>query len=99
MATDAVGFLSIAERVEQLAGVERVVGSSQFIDWMQNEVSATNRQIIDSETALRGLAAGKVNNLHQVMLALEKANTSFQLITQVRNKFLEGYQELMRMQI
>jgi flagellar hook-basal body complex protein FliE len=33
------------------------------------------------------------------MLELEKAKTAFQLTVQVRNKILEGYQEIMRMQI
>jgi flagellar hook-basal body complex protein FliE len=42
---------------------------------------------------------GEQGNLHEVMIALEKAKLSFELILAVRNKSLEAYQELMRMQI
>jgi flagellar hook-basal body complex protein FliE len=45
------------------------------------------------------LAAGDTDNLHQVMIALEEAKLSFQLMVQVRNKLLESYQDILRMQI
>lgn len=48
---------------------------------------------------LQDLAAGRQDNLHHVMLSLEEAKLSFQLLVQVRNKMLEAYQDLMRMQI
>ena len=38
-------------------------------------------------------------DLHSVMLALEKADLSFQMMMQVRNKFVQAYQEIMRMQV
>jgi flagellar hook-basal body complex protein FliE len=37
--------------------------------------------------------------LHQAVIAMEEANVSFQLMVEVRNKLLESYQEIMRMQI
>ena len=37
--------------------------------------------------------------MHQAMIAMEEASVSFQLMAEVRNKLLESYQELMRMQI
>ena len=37
--------------------------------------------------------------LHQAMIAMEEANVSLQLMVEVRNKLLESYQELMRMQV
>ncbi|MDF0606923.1 flagellar hook-basal body complex protein FliE [Neisseriaceae bacterium TC5R-5] len=48
---------------------------------------------------LNGLASGQVDNLHQVMLGMEEAKMQFELLLQVRNRALEAYQELMRMQI
>jgi flagellar hook-basal body complex protein FliE len=45
------------------------------------------------------LATGESGNLHHVLLELEKAKLAFQLTVQVRNKILEGYQDIMRMQI
>ncbi|MBI3974309.1 MAG: flagellar hook-basal body complex protein FliE [Chloroflexi bacterium] len=45
------------------------------------------------------LAAGEPVDLHQVMVGMEKANLSFSLALQVRNKLLEAYQEIMRMNV
>jgi flagellar hook-basal body complex protein FliE len=48
-------------------------------------------------TAVAGLGSGVP--LHQAMIAMEEASVSFQLMVEVRNKLLESYQELMRMQV
>ena len=42
---------------------------------------------------------GKIEDLHQVILAGEKAALALQMTLQVRNKVVEAYQELMRMQV
>ncbi len=43
--------------------------------------------------------AGEQENLHEVMIKLNQAKTSFQLMVEVRNKMMEAYQELFRMQV
>jgi flagellar hook-basal body complex protein FliE len=48
---------------------------------------------------MRDLAAGKPVELHEVMISLEKARLSVQTFVQVRNKLVESYQDLMRMQM
>ena len=45
------------------------------------------------------MLSGENVPLHQVMIATEEASVSFQLMVEVRNKLLEAYQELMRMQV
>ena len=52
-----------------------------------------------SQTDLQQLALGEVQNLHEVMIRLEQSRISFQLMLQVRNRVLEAYQDVMRMQI
>jgi flagellar hook-basal body complex protein FliE len=42
---------------------------------------------------------GNVQNLHQVMIRLEESRLAFQLTMQVRNRLLESYQDVMRMQV
>jgi flagellar hook-basal body complex protein FliE len=42
---------------------------------------------------------GQTANLHETMIALEKADVSFQLMLQVRNKIVGAYEEIMRMQL
>jgi flagellar hook-basal body complex protein FliE len=72
---------------------------SGFSDWLTHQISMTNSQIIQADDGVRRLALGETDNLHQVMIQLEKAKLSFELIMQVRNKLLEAYQDVMRMQI
>lgn len=70
-----------------------------FSEQLLAEFSSVNSKMVNAEAALQDFAAGKSSNIHHVMLALEDAKLSFQLLTQVRNKLLEGYQEVLRMQI
>jgi flagellar hook-basal body complex protein FliE len=52
-----------------------------------------------ASSAVSGLLSGKNVSLHQAMISTEEANISFQMMVEVRNRLLDGYQELMRMQI
>ena len=45
------------------------------------------------------MVTGKVTEVHDVMIAAKESELAFQLLVEVRNKLLEGYQELMRMQV
>jgi flagellar hook-basal body complex protein FliE len=69
---------------------EKVIGG------LVHEVSARQAAAGDAVT---GLLSGQNVSLHQTMIAMEEASISFQLMVEVRNKMLESYQELMRMQI
>jgi len=58
-----------------------------------------NRELLASQADLQQLAVGNVENLHQIMIRLEENRLSFQLLMQVRNRVLEAYQDVMRMQL
>jgi flagellar hook-basal body complex protein FliE len=69
---------------------------STMFGQMVNEV---NDKQLAAADAVQGLLSGQKVPLHQAVIAMEEANVSFQLMVEVRNKVLEAYQELMRMQI
>lgn len=73
--------------------------ATDFAAWLQKGLAEANQQLVDADQQLAGLALGETDNLHQVMIALEQAKLSFQLMVQVRNKLLESYQDILRMQI
>ena len=101
MSVEAVSFIKPLEAIEFGSGLE-AAGTKEtgdFATWFDNQMSELNEQIKTSEVELRRLATGETNNIHHVMLSLEKANLSFQLMMQVRNKALEAYQDVMRMQV
>lgn len=80
-----------------VSGTEGVGGS--FSAWLEQQVQATNTDIVSADTAVRQLAVGEPVNLHQVMVQLERAKLQLELVVQVRNKLLDAYQDLMKMQI
>ncbi|KIQ95261.1 Flagellar hook-basal body complex protein FliE [Anoxybacillus thermarum] len=69
---------------------------SQFLKEAINEV---NKQQIESDLLTTKLAKGENVDLHNVMIASQKASVSLQLAIEVRNKVIEAYQEVMRMQV
>ena len=62
-------------------------------------VSGVSAKQAVASDAVAGLATGAGVPLHQAVIAMEEASVSFQLMVEVRNKLLESYQELMRMQV
>ncbi|UFS72325.1 flagellar hook-basal body complex protein FliE [Geomonas sp. RF6] len=70
-----------------------------FSKFMEEMVGKVNTLQKGADASIQSMATGGPTGLHEVMLAVEKANISFQLLTQVRNKAVEAYQEVMRMQV
>lgn len=69
--------------------------SDMFIESLKN----TDRLEKESQDYSARLASGQLDNIHEAMIAAQKADISMQLILQVRNKVLDAYREITRMQI
>ena len=72
------------------------VGFDNMLGTFVNEV---NTKQVAAGDAISGMLAGEDIPLHKTMIAFEESSVSFQLMVEVRNKLLEGYQELLRMQV
>ena len=83
----------------QAAQSTQAVQGVSFGDVLNQFVSEVNDKQIASGQAVNDLLSGKDIPLHQAMIAMQEAGVAFQLMVEVRNKLLEGYQELMRMQV
>ncbi|MBN2288689.1 MAG: flagellar hook-basal body complex protein FliE [Candidatus Glassbacteria bacterium] len=70
-----------------------------FRDSVRNFVHDVDGMQKDAGKKVQDFIAGEISDVHDVMVAVEKANTSFQLLMELRNKFLDAYQEIKRMQI
>lgn len=70
-----------------------------FGQLVSSGIAEVNQQLVASQVDLQRLATGDVQNLHQVMMGLEETRLSFQLLLQVRNRMLEAYQDVMKMQV
>src|SRR5579883_1441801 len=73
--------------------------SSSFENLLGNFVGEVNAKQNEATDAITGLMSGKNVSLHQAMISMEEANVSFQMMVEVRNRLLDSYQELMRMQV
>jgi flagellar hook-basal body complex protein FliE len=102
MNVDPVGFLPPATPIagmDNAGGVAEAGGAGDFASWIAKEIASVNDKVVQSDRMLQKLATGEVDNLHQVMISLEQAKISFQLLVQVRNKLLDAYQDILRMQV
>ncbi|MDK2125122.1 flagellar hook-basal body complex protein FliE [Parachitinimonas caeni] len=72
---------------------------TNFGDWFESQLSSVNAQLINADVNMQKLATGQATNLHEVMISMEEAKLSLQMMVQVRNHLLEAYQDIMRMQI
>jgi flagellar hook-basal body complex protein FliE len=73
--------------------------SGDFATWLTQQLGELNSQLTQASSEVRELAVGGNVSVHQVMIDLEKAKLSLQLMVQVRNKLLEAYQNIMQMQV
>ena len=75
------------------------VSGDVFSSMLGQMVSEVNAKQQVSGQMVNALQSGQNVPLHQAVISMEEASVSFQLLVQVRNKLLESYQEVMRMQI
>jgi flagellar hook-basal body complex protein FliE len=88
-----------ASRGPEPAPTMPVTGSGSFENTLGKIVSEVSGKQTTANQAVEGLMTGGNVSLHQAMIAMEEASVSFQLMVEVRNKLLDSYQELMRMQV
>ena len=70
-----------------------------FHEFLTDSLGEVNGLIKESERLNVGLAAGRITDVSEVVIASEKAGIATQLTMQVRNRAVEAYQEIMRMQV
>lgn len=70
-----------------------------FADTLRSAIGEVDASQKRADGQIEAFVAGEQENLHEVTIAMNEARLHFQLMTEVRNKSLETYQELMRMQV
>ncbi|MGI4848754.1 MAG: flagellar hook-basal body complex protein FliE [Janthinobacterium lividum] len=73
--------------------------AGSFAGMVSSGLEQLNAQLIGAQTGMQQFALGQAPSVHQLMVTLEESRLAFQLFLQVRNRLLESYQEVMRMQI
>ncbi len=70
-----------------------------FADIITNLVNDVNNHQQAADLGIREVHAGRARNLHDAMIAMEQAEISLRFMVQVRNKAMDAYREIMRMQV
>ena len=99
---DITQFPSVAglggpEGPKKVPGSEKGAGS--FAAAQNSSLTEVNRMQQQADAAISALATGDKVSMHDAMIAMEQADVSFRLMMQVRNKIVEAYQEILRMQV
>lgn len=100
MSVEALAAVTAEQPVmpESLMGMQAPAGPS--FETVLGSLSTLNTQLLNSQSATAGLAAADApESLHHTVMGMEQTRLSFELMLAVRNKTLDAYQELMRMQV
>uniref|UniRef100_UPI004048DD42 flagellar hook-basal body complex protein FliE n=1 Tax=Aliarcobacter sp. TaxID=2321116 RepID=UPI004048DD42 len=73
--------------------------NKSFQNMLNDAISDVNNQQVEGYKAMEGLATGKVTNLQEAVQKIEEAELSMKLALEVKNKAINAYKEVMRMQI
>jgi flagellar hook-basal body complex protein FliE len=77
---------------------ESVPGDGKFLETLQQTLDQAEGAQGEAATQVEQLLKGQGADLHSAMIAVEKADLSFQLMMQVRNKIVQAYQQISNMQ-
>ncbi|MFD1360334.1 flagellar hook-basal body complex protein FliE [Lentibacillus salinarum] len=71
----------------------------QFADTLKTAIDSVNNAQVNSDNKTEALAKGQVDDLHDVMIAAQKASVTLESSVQIQRKVIDAYNEIMRMQI
>lgn len=89
-------------KLDQTSNGSNSVGGSggvSFADTLKEAVNNVNQIHLDADKKAQELATGKTDDIAGVMIATEKADIALRVMVQVRNKIIDAYQEIMKMQV
>jgi flagellar hook-basal body complex protein FliE len=73
--------------------------SDSFGKALGESLDQVNRLQLEADASINDLASGRQTDIHQTMIAVEKASVSFELVMQIRNKVIAAYDKIMRTQV
>ena len=100
MTIEAIGAIGAGViDAPRTTSIETRASGADFAALLGDGVAATDASLKAADSQLRALAAGHDVPLHDVMISMEQARIDLTLMAEVRNRIVESYQELMRMQL
>jgi flagellar hook-basal body complex protein FliE len=72
---------------------------TSFSDILKKSIEQVNNAQLQADEAIKKAVSGENTDIHDTMIAIQKADVSLKLMMEVRNKLLEAYQDIMRTQV
>jgi flagellar hook-basal body complex protein FliE len=95
----SISPLSGPSKPGQGSGAAGAEGGVAFGDLLKQALQEVNQASAQAEDEARNLMTGESADMHTAMLAVQKADLSFQMMMAVRSKLIDAYREVMRMQM
>lgn len=91
--------LKIDNDIGAVGSTSGASAAGSFADTLKQAIGSVNDLQVTANKAMQDLSTGKTDNVADVMIASEKADIALKLMVQVRNKIIDAYQEVMKMQV
>lgn len=95
MKIESIPYINLNRTENQVQKSNKI----DFFQFLNKELNKINDTQIKAEKAAMDLITGEATDIHQVMIATEEARLSLELAVGIRNKLVDAYQELTRLQI
>jgi flagellar hook-basal body complex protein FliE len=92
----AIGNVGSMQPAGDAARAEK---SNGFGEVLKETLSTVNSRMQEADALVEGLVSGRHANIHETMIAMEKASISFKLLTKVQSKVIGAYEEIQRLQL
>jgi len=100
---ESIGGIGKPENISNQQGIQKSNNKNNndinFKELLKNAIDNVNELQKQADKLSNDFATGKISNIHEVIIAAEKASLSLKLTTEVRNRIVESFREIMRMQI
>jgi flagellar hook-basal body complex protein FliE len=98
MSIPAISGINIAPAIQPITGTAPAGGGS-FQDMLNTAINKVEATGGEADASIERFLGGEGEELHTTVLATQRAEISFEMFQQVRNKVVNAYQEIMKMQM
>ena len=109
MSIQAIGLKAYSQSLSNFIKAEKAIGAtspgpvdtasaSPFADTLKNSLGKVNELQREKRAMITSFASGETQNVHELMISLQKAGLAMNMTSAIRNKAMEAYRELSRMQ-
>jgi len=99
MAVSAINSVSLQGVGKTAVQPPAIMDKASFPSAISDFLQDANTQQLRADQSLQELVTGQSENVHDVVVSMAKADLSFRLMLEIRNRLVESYQEVMRMQV